>query len=758
MKSFQSFLSMLFIYAIAFAMSACNDNKLLTPEEDINSIARAEGVSSTPLSVISSMTQQQATVSKTTEDGYTVWNCTTTGTDPRVYFTTASRNVAIPQNQCILSFEYKTTTGIDGALQFFFGKVRYNFSSYSAYFTNNDMESQSIRFFGYDKVVSEWTKVEINVTDHRAFCNNWGVSTPGSMYYWSIWVDLGTASGKNFKIRNMQFRSLTAEEQAIQDEKDRFQADKLAFIDRVNNYLDTSFPSAVQNVKVTTDEVIVSGKAVGSGRFALAEITPYEDVTEFETYPHLTAIRGSQFSIRLSRYVERDGFTYDRLFSKWAIISLEDNKQTLASHARYADEVAAKRSPSPVLTPRNKKGVLGMGIHKVDGVTNDYDEFNCGISTVSGHINQWLMTKPIATTFTGVSPQPAIEHKYGGKTYYISGAAVADNDIKLRTMNQRGDLVFTYIEIWPLGSGSQTFDPDISPIIYHPERDGGNQLFPNLTTPEAFNAYAAFLEFFADRYTQDGQRIHHWVAYNEVNAPSSWANMGQNQPEMYFTDAYMKSMHFIYNVVRQYDQNASVSPCFTHNWALGKDGENEYAAVSMISNIKRYEAAEGEIFWGICHHPYPVTSAPDFWNYDPSYVNFTQNTPYITFYNLEVLADWANNPENYYHGKKRPIYLLEQGVNSRSNSTDDQHLQAAGIAWVWKKVNAIDGIDGIAYYAWVDGNDGTLMLGLRRDAANGYAKKESWNVWKAAGSSNEDAVFQQYLSVCGLSDWSQVLH
>ncbi|MBP5498194.1 MAG: hypothetical protein J6X81_02330 [Muribaculaceae bacterium] len=749
----------LFLTIALLALASCSDRFEPLPDGQEQNPEYAQGISSTQLSVLTAMTQQQAAVTSSTEDGYTVWTCTTTGNDPRVFVTTSSRNVAIPAEQTTLSFEYKSETGITGSLQIFFAKVKYSWFSYSSYSTNDDMESQSLRFEGFNLPQTEWKKVEFNVGQHRTNCNNWGVEKPGSSYYWSLWFDLGNDANRNFKIRNIQFRSLSEEEAAIQQEQEQFQAEKLAFAQRVDTYLNTNFPSSVAKVVVTQDEVIVSGNAVGNDRFALAEITPYEDVTEMETFPHTTAIHSPAFSIRLPRYVERDGFNYDRLLSKWAIISLANGRHTLASHARYADEVAAKRSPLPLLTPPNKKGILGMGTHSLDE-TNDFEAMGNGLNSVGTHINEFLMTRPLNTSYGNGNPTyPPIEHKYGGKTYYIAGAPVASNDHLLQRFNSAGCMVTSYVELWPTESSAKTFDEEIIPIVYHPERNGGYQLFPNVTTPEAINAYAAFLEFVAERYTRDGQRIHHWIAHNEVNAPGSWANMGKNQPEMYFTDAYMKSMHLIYNIIRQYDQNASVSPCFTHNWTQAVSGENEYAATSMIANIKRYDAAEGEIFWGICHHPYPITSNPDFWNYDPDYVDFTQSTPYITFYNLEVLADWANNSANYYHGRKRPILLLEQGVNSRTNSDADQTLQAAGVAWVWKKVNAINGIDGIAYYSWVDNDaDFGLMLGLRRGEAYGYAKKKSWYVWKAAATADEDDVFAPYLSVCGLTDWSQVLH
>ena len=747
-----------FLAAVAF--TAC-DSTIMEPQspEELEALRRATALETTPMQLLTGLVQQ-ASISAATVNGVTEYTITTAGNDPRVFAVTNSLNTAIDEEQHVLSFEYKTSTGIEGDLQIFFAKVYRSWTNSYSSNTNgvSNMEDYSLRFKGYDKVVTEWTKVEIDLKEFRTNHGNWGVSKPGSRYYWSLWFDIGNVANSNFMMRNIQFRSMTEEELAEQAEREQFSQDKIAYAQRIDDYLNASFASQVTQVEVTSTEVIVRGITSGSGRFAVAEVTPYENITEMETFPHLTAVRSSDFAIRLPRYVDRDGFNYDRLLSKWAIVSLDDGKQTLASHARYADKVKAKRSPVELASPPNKKGILGVGIHSLDE-TNDFNEMGLGLSSASAHINTWLMTRPLRTSYgNGNSTYDPTKFEYGGRTYYISGAAIADNDVKVRKFNQSNMMVFAYIEIWPTGTSAPTFDEDIIPIIYHPERDGGNQLFPNVTTPEAVNAYAAFLEFYIDRYTQQGQRIHHFIAHNEVNAHEAWANMGKGQPELYFMDAYLKSMHMIYNILRQYDQNASVMNCVTHDWSVAGSSDCRFSTLSMLSNMKRFEAAEGEIYWGLSHHPYPYTSKPDFWNYDGNYVNFTQSSPYVTFYNLEVLNDWALNPDNFYNGKKRPVYLLEQGVNSADNSAANQKLQAAGLAWVWKKVQGLSGIDGIAYYAWVDGNDEGLQLGLRRDEANGYAKKESWYVWKAAGTSNEESVFAPYLSVCGLTDWSQVMH
>lgn len=83
----------------------------------------------------------------------------------------------------------------------------------------------------------------------------------------------------------------------------------------------------------------------------------------------------------------------------------------------------------------------------------------------------------------------------------------------------------------------------------------------------------------------------------------------------------------------------------------------------------------------------------------------TQNNwPYSKFIpnsgkNLEVLSKWALTKENKYKGTiKRSVWLSEAGVNSPTYSDEDFQKQAASLAFAWKKINALEGIDGLQWH------------------------------------------------------------
>ncbi len=204
-----------------------------------------------------------------------------------------------------------------------------------------------------------------------------------------------------------------------------------------------------------------------------------------------------------------------------------------------------------------------------------------------------------------------------------------------------------------------------------------------------------------------------------------------------------------YNVVRQYDSQASVMTSFTHCWT---HADGQYAPKEMLDVLLAESAAEGDFRWGVAAHPYPQNLyLPRFWEND-SASTFSLSSSYITFKNPEVWDAWITDPAHKYMGTtKRLLFFSENGTNAYEGATTDQ---AAGAAWIWKKVSALDGIDAIQWHNWMDSANEGLNIGLRDlDGAT----RPVWNVWQAAGTVNESSVFDPYLSTLGLSTWSGLI-
>lgn len=510
----------------------------------------------------------------------------------------------------------------------------------------------------------------------------------------------------------------------------RPKGDKYQMAANIKDYLAKDYPSKVTNVQVTSDKVIIKGNCGGSGTYLLAEVTPWQDVTELEKYPYTQDLSGGGFTVTVDRIVpNREGIRYDKVFSKWAVVKVDGDRQTLDSHARYADDVVPKKSPEAVPL-RNKKG---FGAGDIDLYFSDCKEMNVGSITMNVVLNDYIKGEGSG-------------YSYGGQNYSLG----AFKDYVDRVTRRAGemDLVVSAIILCQTNS-----------IFKDPENKGGNYTMPNLTTAKAFNLYAAALEHMASTHCTPGNRISHWIMHNEVDFANEWTNMG-DQPMMRYLDRYIKSMRICYNIARQYDQNASVLGSYTHCWAKA---DGSFAPKMMLEKTVEYSSAEGDFRWGVAYHPYPQNlTKPSFW-IDDTQATYSLNSKYVTFKNLEVIDAWIRQKENFYKGKtKRVLFLSEQGTNSPSYSESDLALQAAGGAWAWKKVSKLDGIDAIQWHNWADNKaEGGLRIGLRTFAEGSVSNltpKPVWYVWKAAGTAEEDSVFDQYKTTLGISDWDSILN
>lgn len=520
-----------------------------------------------------------------------------------------------------------------------------------------------------------------------------------------------------------------------------FNQDDIQHEENLGFYLQKVYDCEVQKVSVMESAVKINGKFSGEGVFSLVEITPYMDVLKLNSAPYEEKLKSPSFQIELPRFIERDGVLYDRLLSKWAIIKSGSDYE-LKSHAHHVDEIFAIQHLSPV-NIRSKKGMGGIIPNQY---ISDLKLLNISSATINVCITQFMHL----TYKTG-----CVEHVYGGRKYYMDEAYLRNSldNVLLEATKNQNIVVAAIILIEP---AEKSADPELGKILEHPCRDGGIYTMPNMTNLESVNCYAAALDFLAKRYcTVDNLfgRISHWIIHNEVDGGRDWANMG-NKPVKVFTDTYIKSMRMCYNIVRQYDVNAEVFASFSHSWTAVSN-PSWYSCKEMLDLLNTYSKVEGDFQWGLAYHSYPQDLGnPCTWD-DPN-ATFSMDTQFVTFKNLEVLNKWALDKDNKYRGEiKRSVWLSEAGVNSRSYSDEDLIKQAAGLAFAWKKIKALEGIDGIQWHNWFDNEAEGACLGLRKylnSSHNGEAKPV-WHAYRKAGTNEEDEYFEQFLPIIGISDW-----
>lgn len=509
----------------------------------------------------------------------------------------------------------------------------------------------------------------------------------------------------------------------------------------IKDYLSKEYACHITDVTVGETSVTIQGDYTGEGTFFLGEIPPFVDMFKTEKIEFKIPLSENSFSIQLDRYVTVGDFKYDRLLSKWAVFKEGADVDELVSHARYAnvDAIHAKQSVEAVPL-KSKKGLGGLINHGL--LTHDLDEL--GISSATINI-------PISN-FMHLSEQPGdILYTYGGKTYYFNEQyLISSFDVVLQQTSQRGISVAGILLIAPSG--------DAGELLKHPDYNGvAPYTMPNMTTVESTQCYAAALDFLAQRYSDPDMRIAHWIIHNEVDGGIHWTNMG-DKPIATFMDTYLRSMRMCYNIVHQYDQHSEVFISFSHGWNIAAGG-GWYKVRDMLDLMNQFSKAEGDFFWSLACHSYPAQLGnPCTW--DDAQATFSMDTEYVTLKNLEVLDKWVGISQNQYKGNiRRSVWLSEAGTCSPSYEDKDLQDQAAGFAYGWKKINALDGINGIQWHSWFDHLGDGVPLGLRKYSDEEYKgeAKPVWTTYQKAGTDEEDDYFEQYLERIGIKSWEGLI-
>jgi len=663
-----------------------------------------------------SKSQNDISMTKKEEGGVVEYNMLTTGVDPYFYFEKLTQ--ANPADSCVLTFEYQATKSI--SLQFFFC-------------TPGASEGKSIK----RTVASSgsWRAANLPIAV-ESLDFGWGEAGH------SMRFDLGSEPGVTFKIRKVRLRAATAAEKSVIQASLDERARKAQVAETIKSYLSTDYQSKVTAVEVTSDKIYISGEVKGEG-LELVELTPWQDITD-AAFENRQAV-SSSFKLSQDRFAEHNGYIYDRIQSRWAIVrKLSDTQDKLVSAAHYADAIPCQFT-APEMKVKSKKGLGGFFGHDVQ--IKDLDDL---------HVTSVTVNVTPTSFFFRSDPGNSITHSYCGKTYYVRKSDIEALDNRLKTCQDKGIMVAAIILIQRSAS-----DALVSRDVVHPDCDGGNYSMPNFTTEDGVQTYGAMLDFLASRYNPaDGSNgsIHNWIMHNEVDAANEWTNMGTGQDEAVVTHTYEKSLRLCYNIARQYYPYARVLASFAHTWTKC-DNSTGFTSKSMLEKIVRYSALEGDFEWGLAAHPYPQSLLePRIWSKDTR-ATYSMDSDFVTFKNLEVLDKWVKMPENMYMGSvKRTLWLSENGTNAKSYSESDLADQAAGAAWALKKVYALDGIDAIQWHNWYD-HPTEVAQGLRiglRDS--NLAVKPVWYVYQAAGTEKESEMFDPYLSLIGVRSWLEILN
>lgn len=709
-------------YAVPFLMvlfvavlSACHDNLI---EEGGGEVVPPEEIVTPPVyMLLDGPYKSGVTLTQNEDDSYTI---ETINGDP--WATGSLFEEDVPEECNVLEFEYQTEMGISN-LELFFVDAK------------NGIDATHSMSAGGVSPSKGWSSFSVRLKKYRQEFD-WGKAKD------YLRIDFGDQPDNTIQMRNICLRMMNDEEKQEEEEENNEAANKEKYEQGIKDYLNQEYDCHVTDVVVGEDMISIQGNYTGEGTFFLGEIPPFVDMFKVEKVENKTPLSTSSFNVQLDRYVTIGDYEYDRLLSKWAIYKEGASKDEIVSHARYAnvDKMHVKQTVEAIPL-KSKKGLGGLINHGC--LASDLDALGIASATINIPISH----------FMHLSQQEGdIPYPYGGRTYYFNeGYMKSSFDAVLEQTSKRGISVAGILLVPPTG--------DAGTLLKHPDFNGiAPYTMPNMTTIESTNCYAAALDFLAKRYSDPNMRIAHWIIHNEVDGGSHWTNMG-DKPIATFMDTYLRSMRMCYNIAHQYDQHSEVFISFSHGWNIAAGG-GWYKVRDMLDFMNQFSESEGDFYWSLACHSYPAQLGnPCTW--DDEQATYSMDTEYVTLKNLEVLDKWVKTSRNQYKGTiRRSVWLSEAGTCSPSYEDDDLQDQAAGFAYGWKKINNLDGINGIQWHSWFDHLGDGACLGLRKYADEPYNGeiKPVWTTYQKADTDEEDDYFKQYLSRIGIDSWEGIIH
>lgn len=470
----------------------------------------------------------------------------------------------------------------------------------------------------------------------------------------------------------------------------------------------------------------------------LFELAPYEKVPASDAVPIAQVRKSGLHKVSLPRFVG----THDRLYSGFVAVGGTD----AIGERKFAEEgkkVSKYSDPYPKFSSKK-----GLQVQMVD------DAIALGVkhAALNFNLSQMVSLKPQTNDF---------EWHFDNETYHFNRGYIEAYDQRIKTLTDAGMSVTLILLAYRSG------DDAINHVVSHPNYDPacpqGLSAF-NTANAEGLGWFTACIEFLADRYSSGAHgRVWNYIVGNEVNSHWTWSNMGHVPMEV-FADDYLRTVRICQSAIRKYSASGRVFISLEHHWTIRAPAkENEsFPAKPFVERMNQLSKQQGDFDWNIAFHPYPENLFECRTWKDKSALP-TEDSPRITFKNIEVLPQYLRHAELLYHGKPRHVILSEQGFHSNP-SPESEQMQAAAYCYAYYKIARIDGIDSFILHRHVDhGHEGGLRLGLWRrnessaSPAEASSKKPIYEVFKAADTPGWKEKFDFALPLIGIKRWEEVL-
>lgn len=473
--------------------------------------------------------------------------------------------------------------------------------------------------------------------------------------------------------------------------------------------------------------------------FYLLEMNLYDTQLDPEAEAIATAAKEKEFSLEAGVNENRAG---SRLYSKFVVAVKLDGEYVPLCDPQYItnpEALAAYQGAFP--SQDSIKGILVDPMKLTGGELDDlgvhHAAYNIPISNILGE--------------TTNANYPTIYYTYNGITYAFNGQRIAEYDHVFSILTGKGITITAIL----LNNKSAA-----QPQLIHPlSRDGSAYYYAFNTAEDAgIETMAAVGAFLGQRYRDSSHgTVMNWIVGNEVNVRSDWNYMQYVDLETYARE-YANAVRVFYNSIKSMNANARIYVSMDQQWDRNLSSKNSYDVKDLLAEINRIVSAEGNIDWGLAHHPYayPLDNTT-FWNSSGkirSLITDSENTSIVTMENIQVVTDYLQRPEMLTaDGEVRPVILSELGYSS----LDGEVNQAAAFAYAYYAADSNPYIDAMILSRQTDAAEEVaqgLALGLSTQSGQ---RKFIYDVFKNIDQPGAENYTEFAKSIIGINSWSEVI-
>ncbi len=498
-----------------------------------------------------------------------------------------------------------------------------------------------------------------------------------------------------------------------------------------------------------TDEFISSAKTAEDGKVYLFELLPYQSTLRISDLVPIAETTPAE-SVTLT--VDFAQGTQSRLFAKYVLATKSGDGYSIVTNAHFIENpevLASATFDYPKTT--SKKGLAAQ-------LNSDLQELGVGHTVITLPINEYLLAE---------NEEGAHSYIFDNRTYYIDREKLALLDHRVKVLSDAGVNIYLQLVLTPPDENTPSRLRNLYFDSYSPS---ASFMAINTTNQESILFLESFITFITERYTRPDRQYGFAgsiILGYEVNNNRRFNSMGATSMDAYL-NSYVTAFRVAATAARSVYAGAWVYVPLANNWtaevsdlAAEVDSTLEYPGAAFLKSFNEKLIRSGNLAWGVAIDPYPSDHANTRFFEDEGALR-SQNSPYLTMANLNVLSEFLADDALLCNGAKRSVVISDFALSSGSNTPEEQQLQAAAYAAAYAAACANSDVEAFIYHRQVDhaGENGLnygIWTRVEGTTVTPQAKKTLYNIFKYIDTDTFGEYETELLKVLGVNEWSALI-